>query len=154
MPRSSAGLLCYRRNAGEFEVLLVHPGGPFWARKDDGAWTIPKGHVGDAEDPLEAAVREFFEETGSTADGTFIALDPVRQAGGKVVMAWAFEGDLDTATIKSNTFSMEWPPRSGRHRDFPEIDRAEWFPLSRARQKIIGGQVALLDQLEARLGEL
>ena len=151
MPRPSAGLLCYRRSAGRLEVLLVHPGGPFWAGKDDGAWTIPKGEVLDGEGPLEAACREFREETGHAPGGTFIALDPVRQAGGKLVLAWAFEGDLEPSSIRSNSFSMEWPPRSGRHRAFPEIDRAAWFTVSRARAKILSGQGALLDQLEARI---
>lgn len=153
MPRRSAGLLCYRRTPAGIEVLLVHPGGPFWAGKDDGAWTIPKGEVAVDEPPLDAAVREFKEETGHAPQGDLIALDPVRQAGGKVVMAWAFEGDLDPSSMRSNTFSMEWPPRSGRHRTFSEVDRAEWFPVKRARPKILRGQVPLLDQLEALLGE-
>jgi predicted NUDIX family NTP pyrophosphohydrolase len=153
MPRRSAGLLCYRRVSGSLEVLLVHPGGPFWSRRDDGAWTIPKGEVLDDEAPLEAAVREFREETGHKPDGTFVALEPIRQTGGKLVLAWAFEGDLDPSSISSNTFSIEWPPRSGRHRTFPEVDRAAWFPVSRARTKILSGQVGLLDQLESRLAE-
>jgi predicted NUDIX family NTP pyrophosphohydrolase len=153
MPRRSAGLLCYRRVSGSLEVLLVHPGGPFWSRRDDGAWTIPKGEVLDDEAPLEAAVREFREETGHKPDGTFVALEPIRQTGGKLVLAWAFEGDLDPSSISSNTFSIEWPPRSGRHRTFPEVDRAAWFPVSQARTKILSGQVGLLDQLESRLAE-
>jgi predicted NUDIX family NTP pyrophosphohydrolase len=153
MPRRSAGLLCFRRASGSLEVLLVHPGGPFWAGRDEGAWTIPKGEVLDGETPLEAAVREFREETGHAPDGTFVALDPVRQPGGKLVLAWAFEGDLDPSSISSNTFSIEWPPRSGRHRTYPEVDRAAWFPVSQARTKILSGQAALLDQLESRLAE-
>ena len=147
MPLRSAGLLCYRRTGAHLEVLLVHPGGPFWARKDDGAWSIPKGEIAADEDPLLAAQREFAEELGVKPGGPFVALEPVRQAGGKVVVAWAFEGDLDVSTITSNSFSMEWPPRSGELREFPEVDRAEWFPTEEARRKILRGQAPLLDQL-------
>jgi predicted NUDIX family NTP pyrophosphohydrolase len=151
MPVRSAGLLCHRRSAGQLEVLLVHPGGPFWATKDDGAWSIPKGEIDADEDPLEAAQREFMEELGATPEGTFLPLEPVRQAGGKVVVAWAFEGDLDVSAITSSTFSMEWPPRSGQVREFPEVDRAAWFPIEEARRKILKGQMPLLDQLVAKL---
>jgi predicted NUDIX family NTP pyrophosphohydrolase len=124
-------------------------GGPFWARKDERAWSIPKGEYADDEDPLAAARREFAEETGSALpDGEALALGEVRQSGGKRVVAWALEGDLDPATVRSNTFVMEWPPRSGRHQEFPEIDRAEWFGLDAARRKVVQGQVPLLDALE------
>jgi len=129
------------------EVLLVHPGGPLWAKRDDGAWSIPKGEPEAGEDALTAARREFAEELGRGVDGTFIPLSPVRQPGGKVVHAWVVEADFDTSSIASNTFSMEWPPRSGRQQVFPEIDRAEWFPLDVARQKILAGQTPLLDEL-------
>jgi predicted NUDIX family NTP pyrophosphohydrolase len=129
------------------DVLLVHPGGPIWAKRDAGAWSIPKGEPEAGEDPLTAARREFAEELGRSVDGTFIALTRVRQPGGKVVHAWALESDFDASSISSNTFSMEWPPRSGRLQAFPEIDRVEWFPLDVARQKILAGQAPLLDEL-------
>ena len=149
MPKKqSAGILLYRRRAGELEVLLVHPGGPFWAKKDAGAWSIPKGEVGAGEDPLDVARREFLEETGSAVQGDFAALVPIEQRGGKTVHAWAVEGDFDVATLASNTFSMEWPPRSGRQREFPEVDRAGWFPLPAAREKLLEAQCAFLDELE------
>lgn len=148
MPAESAGLLLYRRREHGLEVLLVHPGGPFWARKDDGAWSIPKGGIGDGEDPLTAARREFLEETGAEPPASALTqLDPIRQAGGKIVRAWACEGDFDPATLTSMTFTTEWPPKSGRFQTFPEVDRAEWFPIVAARRKILEGQVALLDQL-------
>ena len=148
----SAGLLLYRVRHGEPEVLLGHMGGPFWARKDDRAWSIPKGEYGDDEDPLAAARREFAEETGSAPpDGEALTLGEVRQSGGKRVVAWALEGDLDPATVRSNTFVMEWPPRSGRQQEFPEIDRAAWFGLDAARSKVVKGQVPLLDALEQKL---
>ena len=150
MPKMSAGLLMYRWRDQQLEVLLVHPGGPFWARKDDGAWTIPKGEIGEGEDPLLAARREVAEETGATPDGEFLPLTPVRQAGGKIVQAWAVEGDLDPADIKSNTFEIEWPPRSGRRRAFPEIDRAAWFSIPAARTKILRGQLPLIDEFARR----
>ncbi len=136
----------YRRRAGQVEVFLVHPGGPFWTRKDLGAWSIPKGEFTD-EDPLEAAKREFREETGFTACGDFHRLETIRQAGGKIVHAWAVEGDCDPQAARSNTFTMEWPPHSGRQAEFPEIDRAEFFDLDTARKKIKPGQDALIDQL-------
>ena len=145
--KKSAGLVVYRVRNGDLQVFLVHPGGPFWAKKDDGAWSIPKGEIAGDEDPLKAAQREFFEETGFEVDGNFIALTPVKQAGGKWVYAWAVEGDCDAGAIKSNTFSMEWPPRSSNEKEFPEVDRAGWFPLEVARQKILKGQVSLLQEL-------
>jgi predicted NUDIX family NTP pyrophosphohydrolase len=150
MERRSAGLLMYRRRNGELEVLLVHPGGPFWVGKDRGAWSIPKGEFAD-EDPLAAAQREFQEETGLTVSGPFQPLTPVKQTGGKVVYAWAVAGDADANTITSNTFTLEWPPRSGRQATFPEVDRAAWFSLPQAREKILKGQLPLLDQLEEML---
>lgn len=148
--RKSAGLLLFRKRPGGVEVLLMHPGGPFWAKKDDGAWSIPKGEFGNDEDPLAAAKREFQEETGFAAAGEFVALDPVRQPSGKVVHAWAVRGDADPAAIRSNTFSIEWPKGSGTMREFPEVDRAGWFSLEEARRKILKGQVALLDQFERK----
>jgi predicted NUDIX family NTP pyrophosphohydrolase len=152
MARISAGLLLYRRRGGALEVLLAHPGGPFWARKDAGAWSIPKGEIDPTEEPLAAARREFSEETGVAVEGRFQPLAPITQAGGKVVQAWAVEGDLDPAALRSNTFSIEWPPRSGRQQSFPEIDRAAWFRLEVARKKINPAQVALLDELQAAAG--
>jgi len=143
----SAGLLLFRQVGKGLEVLLVHPGGPFWARKDDGAWSIPKGEFEEPEDPLAAAIREFEEETGARPSGEFIPLSPVKQAGGKLVSAWALRADFDPATLRSNTFSMEWPPRSGRLQEFPEVDRAAWFAIEDARQKILKGQAPFLDQL-------
>jgi len=147
MPKESAGLLLYRRSNGLLEVFLVHPGGPFWAKKDAGSWSIPKGEIEAGEDLLEAAKREFQEETGLVPVGTFQPLEPIRQKGGKIVHAWAAECDLDSATIKSNTFSMEWPPRSGKMQEFPEIDRAGWFEIGVAKRKILKSQLALLEQL-------
>jgi predicted NUDIX family NTP pyrophosphohydrolase len=152
MPKLSAGLLLYRpREAAGWEVFLVHPGGPFWRRKDLGAWSIPKGEVAAGEDPLAAARRELAEETGFQADPPFLALEPVRQPGGKTVMAWAAAGDCDAAAIASDTFTVEWPPRSGRLQSFPEVDRAAWFSLPEAREKILAGQRPLLAQLAAIL---
>jgi predicted NUDIX family NTP pyrophosphohydrolase len=147
MPKYSAGLLLYRRRQGVLEVFLVHPGGPYWAQKDLGAWSIPKGEFSPSEDPLAAARREFAEETGFTAIGTFRPLTPVKQPGGKVIQAWAVEGDCDPGAIRSNTFSVEWPPGSGRQQIFPEVDRAAWFSLEAAKAKILKGQVALLNEL-------
>ena len=146
--RESAGLLLFRRHGGRLEVLLVHPGGPFWASKDDGAWTIPKGELTGEEDPLAAAKREFEEETGAAPSGPLIALTPLRQPGGKLVHAWAVEGFFDPASLRSNSFQMEWPPRSGRQQEFPEVDRAEWFDLMGARRKIVRGQAPFLNELE------
>ena len=150
MPKRSAGLLMYRRSGGRVEVLLVHPGGPFWMKKDTGAWSIPKGEYDDGEDAFAAATREFQEETGLVAQGPFLPLAPVRQSS-KIIQAWAFEGDCQPESLKSSTFSLEWPPRSGRRQEFPEVDRAEWFGLEEARRKIIPGQVALLDELAAKV---
>jgi predicted NUDIX family NTP pyrophosphohydrolase len=151
MPRQSAGILLYRRRAGELEVLLVHPGGPFWLNKNDGAWSIPKGEFDSSEDPLKAAQREFREETGAAVEGQFHPLSPVKQRSGKTVHAWAVEGDFDPARLRSNTFMAEWPPRSGQQRTFPEVDRADWFPLDTARQKIHPQQTPLLTELVALL---
>jgi predicted NUDIX family NTP pyrophosphohydrolase len=151
--KKSAGLLLYRFHTDGTEVLLVHPGGPFWAKKDDGAWSIPKGEFGPGEDPLDAAKRELEEETGIIADGTFIELTPLKQKSGKLIYAWALQKDIDPAGIKSNSFELEWPPRSGIKKSFPEIDRAEWFTMDAARNKINGGQVPLIDELEANLNE-
>jgi predicted NUDIX family NTP pyrophosphohydrolase len=147
----SAGILLYRMHAGGLQVFLVHPGGPIWAKKDGGAWSIPKGEFESGEDPLEHAKREFHEETGSPVDGKFVALSPLRQKSGKVIHAWAVEGDIDAATLKSNTFSMEWPPRSGRQQEFPEVDRGEWFSMTVARTKLQEGQLGFLDELQAIL---
>jgi len=152
VPKESAGLLVFRRTPGGLEVLLAHPGGPFWAKKDEGAWSIPKGELAAGEDHLAAALREFEEETGVIIAGTPLPLQPVRQPSGKIIRAWALEGDLDPATVKSNTFSLEWPPRSGRQQEFPEIDRVAWLPVEEARRKIVPGQVPLLEQLALELG--
>ena len=140
----------YRVRDGTTEVLLVHPGGPFWAGKDEGVWSIPKGEFTD-EDPLDAAQREFREETGFTASGNFQPLDPVKQSSGKRVFAWAVEGDCDADAIKSNAFEVQWPPHSGQWKTFPEVDRAAWFSLPQAKEKILKRQRPLLDQLEKML---
>lgn len=151
MPKRTAGLLLYRRRGGRIEVFLVHPGGPFWRNRDVAAWSIPKGEFEPPEDALAAARREVLEETGFDVDGDFLALTPRRQPGGKVVSAWAIERDVDAAAVRSNSFAMEWPPRSGRTQDFPEVDRAGWFDLPTAREKIHKGQIAILDELESKL---
>jgi predicted NUDIX family NTP pyrophosphohydrolase len=151
MAKTSAGLLMYRVKDGALQILLVHPGGPHWQKKDEGAWTIPKGELGTEEDALEAARREFEEETGLRPEGPFIPLTPVRQKGGKTVRAWAFAGDCDPASLRSNTFEMEWPPRSGEMREFPEIDRARFFGLDEAMKKMNPAQVALLEELASKL---
>ena len=148
MPRS-AGILLYRRRAGRLEVLLAHPGGPFWRNRDDGAWTIPKGLVDANESAEDAARREFREELGIECAGALVALGSVRQRSGKTVEAFAAEGDFEIAMLASNTFELEWPPRSGRTATFPEIDRAEWMTLPLARVKVLEAQRALLDRLEA-----
>jgi predicted NUDIX family NTP pyrophosphohydrolase len=155
MAKLSAGILLYRCRGAQIEVLLVHPGGPFWAKKDDGAWSIPKGEYAAGEDPLSAAKREFEEETGASMDavsrGDFLPLTPVKQAGGKVVSAWSVEGDLDPAQLRSNVFEMEWPPKSGRKKEFPEVDRAAWFSPEDAHRKLLASQAPLLDEFLARL---
>jgi len=152
MPRRSAGLLLYRR-APSLEVLLVHPGGPFWARKDEGAWSIPKGEVEDGEEPLACALRELAEELGDAAPvpEAFVALGAVRQRAGKEVLAWAASADFDPARLSGSTIELEWPPRSGRRRQVPEVDRAEWFAPDEARKRINPAQAALVDRLEAVL---
>ena len=142
----------FRRRANAIEVLLVHPGGPFWQKKDLGVWSIPKGEYSAGEDPFSAAQREFEEETGFKAAGDFIPLGERRQSSGKIVTAWALEGDLDATRIRSNSFSLKWPPKSGTMREFPEVDRAEWFSISAAREKILQGQAGFLDQLVRELG--
>ena len=148
MPRQSAGVLMYRRRNGILEVLLVHPGGPFWAKKDAGAWSIPKGEFSGDENALMAARREFEEETGFLPAGRFVQLTPVKQPSGKVIHAWALEGDLDATAIRSNTFTLEWPPQSGVHQEFPEVDRAAWFTIEAAKEKIIKGQTDFIDELQ------
>lgn len=156
MQKLSAGLLMFRlRGGSDFEVLLVHPGGPFWAAKDDGAWSIPKGEYELGQDPLEHARREFSEELGSPASdlATYVALGQVKQPGGKLVSCWAVAGDFDPATFSSNTFEMEWPRGSGRMQQFPEVDRAAWFSADAARMKLLAGQVPFVNRLLARLAE-
>ncbi len=147
----SAGLLLYRSSAGAIEVFLAHPGGPFWAKKDLGAWTIPKGLVEAGAELLATALREFTEETGFVAKGPFLPLAPVRQKSGKLVHAFAAKGNVDPARLRSNMFEAEWPPKSGKMRKFPEIDRADWFDLAAAREKILAYQLPFLDELEAKL---
>jgi predicted NUDIX family NTP pyrophosphohydrolase len=149
--KRSAGILLHRRRGGAHEVLLVHPGGPFWANKDAGAWSIPKGEYEDGEEPRAAALREFAEELGTPPpDGELVALGEVRQRSGKVVTAWALAGDADADVVRSNTFTMEWPPRSGEMREFPEVDRAAWFSLDEAHERILPAQAPLLDRLAER----
>lgn len=149
MAKESAGILLFRK-IPQIQFFLVHPGGPFFARKDAGSWTIPKGEFVGPEDPLAAAKREFFEETGATINGTFLQLPTIKQKGGKLVHAWAVEGDIDPLSIRSNTFKIAWPPRSGQLREFPEIDRAGWFEIREAREKINPAQVEWLDELALR----
>lgn len=151
MLKISSGLLMFRRRPTGLKVLLVHPGGPLWGHKDEGFWSIPKGEVEPGEDLLAAAQREFEEETGLKPTGPFIELKPVKTKSGKVIHTWAFEGDCDVATVKSNLFTMEWPPRSGRFAEFPEIDRAEFFGLKEARHKIGAGQVPLIEEVDGRV---
>ena len=154
MPKQSAGIVLYRRSAtGLVELLLVHPGGPFWARRDVGAWTIPKGECQPGEDPLVAARREFEEETGMRPQGEAVPLGSFRQSSAKTVTVWAIEGDFDPAALASNTFSMEWPPRSGRQQDFPEVDAAGWFAPEAAARKILKGQLPIIDALLARIAD-
>lgn len=153
--RKSAGLLLYRHGGrGSLEVLLVHPGGPFWAKKDDGAWSIPKGEISAGEDALAAARREFAEETGHAPHGCFVDLGTLKQPGGKVVHAWALESDFDPGTLVSGTFEMEWPRESGRRASFPEVDRAAWFDVPTARRKLLKGQIGFLERLIATLGSV
>jgi predicted NUDIX family NTP pyrophosphohydrolase len=154
MAKVSAGLILYRWRDEHLEVLLVHPGGPYWARKDAGAWSIPKGEVDEGEDLLATAKREFEEETGVRPCGDFLPLQAVTQRSGKIVHAWAFQGNCDPAAIVSNTFTIEWPPRSGKQRDFPEVDRAEFFGIEQAGRKINPAQAALLSELERKLANL
>jgi len=151
MPHISAGLLLYRSTSRGLEVLLVHPGGPFWANKDLGSWSIPKGETTEGEDLLTAANREFREETGASAEGPAIALGHLRQRSGKIVHAWAVRGDFDPGQLRSNSFEMEWPRGSGEMRTFPEVDRAEWFDLTEARRRILPGQAGFLDALTDHL---
>ena len=153
MSKKSAGLLFYRRTQGGAEVFLVHPGGPFWSKKAEGSWSIPKGELGDAEEPLAAARREFREETGIEPKGEYRPLAPIRQAGGKNILAWAVEGDIDTSSFRSNTFRMEWPKNSGKVREFAEVDRGEWFPMAAAKVKILKSQLPMLNELEMLLSE-
>jgi predicted NUDIX family NTP pyrophosphohydrolase len=153
--KRSAGILLFRQREAETEFLLIHPGGPFWTRKDEGAWSIPKGQIESEEEPRACAIRELEEELGPapTLDPEqLIELGSIRQRAGKVVEAWAAEGDFDPAALDSNTFSMEWPPRSGTQQEFPEVDRAEWFGLEQAREKILPAQAEFLDRLCERLG--
>jgi predicted NUDIX family NTP pyrophosphohydrolase len=151
MPKLSAGVLLFRRPPAGVEVMLVHPGGPFWAKKDVGSWSIPKGLVEEGEDLLAAAKREFLEETGMTVDGEFLDLGAHKQPGGKTVVAWAHEGDFDPSQLKSNTFALEWPPRSGRMAEFPEVDRAAWYAIDEALMKINKGQTPIIGALTERL---
>jgi len=152
VPKESAGLVIYRVRDNELEFLLVHPGGPLWQNKDAGIWSIPKGEIHPGEDGLEAAKREFEEELGVQAQGAFVKLTPITQKSGKIVHAWGFAGDCDPSQIRSNTFSMEWPPRSGRTGTFPEVDRAAFFNLEQAKGRINPAQVALLEELLRKLG--
>jgi len=151
MTKTSAGILLYRKEKNILRVFLVHPGGPFFTKKDAGIWSIPKGEIDKGEDPLTAALREFTEETGYTPAGAFIPLSPVKQKGGKTVIAWAAEGNCDAAAIRSNTFMLEWPTRSGRMQEFPEVDRAGWFTVDEAKQKLHPEQAALVDEVLSKL---
>jgi predicted NUDIX family NTP pyrophosphohydrolase len=152
MAKISAGILLFRRRPAGAQVLLVHPGGPFWANKDDGAWSMPKGLTDEGEDVLAAAKREFFEETGLKAEGEFVALGSHKQKSGKIIVAWGHEGDFDARSLKSNSFSMEWPPRSGKTAEFPEVDKADWFALDEALIKVAKGQAAIIRALAEKLG--
>jgi predicted NUDIX family NTP pyrophosphohydrolase len=151
MPKKSAGLLPYRFRDGNLEVFLVHPGGPYWAKKDLGAWSIPKGEYGPDENPFAVAKREYQEETGFEANGDFLPLMDRKQPSGKIISAWAFQGDCDPEAITSNTFSLEWPPRSGQVQEFPEVDRAAWFDMDTARGMILTGQRGFIEELETIL---
>lgn len=147
MSKMSAGILVYRFRAGVLEVLLVHPDGPIWSKKDSGSWSIPKGKYTDKEDPFIVAKREFQEEIGFQANGDFVPLKPLKQPSGKIVSAWVLEGDCDTSKVQSNTFKMEWPPRSGKQQEFSEIDRAEWFTIEMVKKKLLKGQVGFIEEL-------
>lgn len=151
MPNQSAGILLYRKRNNRIELFLVHPGGPFWQKKDIGVWTIPKGEFADDEEALEAAKRVFQEETGVSLSGNFIELTPVKQKAGKLIYAWALEGDVDAANISSNSFKIEWPPKSGRYKEFPEVDKAEWLSEEQAKEKINPAQARLVDELLQKL---
>jgi len=151
MSKKSSGILLYRIRNKNLEVLLVHPGGPFWKNKDEGAWSIPKGEFDENEEPLDAAIREMKEETGVILKGDLIELTPVKQKSGKLVYAWAKEHDIDPAEIKSNEFEMEWPPKSGKKKMFPEIDKAEWFTIKTAKEKIIAAQWLLIEELTKKM---
>ena len=153
MAKQSAGLLMYRYRRGTVEILLVHPGGPYWAGKDSGAWAIPKGEIEQGEDALTAARREFEEETGFKAEGQFCPLSPVRLKSRKVIYAWTFQGDCDPQNVKSMVFSMEWPPHSGKEQQFPEVDRAEWFTVEAAREKVQAGQMAFIEEFARSAGK-
>lgn len=151
MPKTSAGILFYRFEKNKLQVLLLHPGGPFWQKKDIGAWSIPKGESEPGEELLNAAIRETEEETGIKPNGNFIELKPLKQKSGKIVYAWAVQSDLDPSAIRSNTFEMEWPPKTGKKKSFPEIDKAAWLDVEEAKNKIVPGQVAFITELESRL---
>ena len=153
MAKTSAGLILYRMQSGKLEVLLVHPGGPFWSKKDEGAWFVPKGELNVGEEPLAGAKREFEEETGLKPEGEFLALGSVKQKSGKTIVAWALEGDCDPSSIKSNTFTIEWPPKSGRHQEFPEIDRAGFFTVPQAKAKMHPVEYPLVLRLHELLGD-
>jgi predicted NUDIX family NTP pyrophosphohydrolase len=145
----SAGILMFRKRESTLQLFLVHPGGPFWRNKDAGAWSIPKGEYKDGEDPLQAAKREFREETGIEADGEFLPLGEIKQSSGKLITAWALEGDCSPSAVRSNMFSMEWPPKSGRQQEFPEVDRADWFLVNEAKKRIVKGQIGFVDRVVA-----
>lgn len=151
MRRISAGLLMFRRSDSRVDVFLVHPGGPFWQNKDMGAWSIPKGEYTEGEDALDAAKREFEEETSIKPEGEFVSLDEIKQPSGKIISAWAFEGNCSPEKIRSNVFSMEWPPKSGQMKEFPEVDRGAWFSLDVARDQIQKGQIGFLERLGSRI---
>jgi predicted NUDIX family NTP pyrophosphohydrolase len=151
MKKLSAGVLLYRHLDADVEVFLVHPGGPFWAKKDLGSWSLPKGEYADGDDPLTAARREFAEETGFAIDGMFLALGELKQPSGKIITAWALDHDLDAALIKSNTFTLEWPPKSGKIQEFPEVDRGGWFSLPAALEKLTKGQLDFLTRFAEKL---
>lgn len=153
MANQSAGILLFRMINEQLQLFLVHPGGPFWKKKDLGVWSIPKGEYTDAEDALAAARREFQEETGIAVSGDFIKLQPVKQKSGKIIHAWALEGNVDPSTISSNVFTMEWPPGSGKRQQFPEVDKAEWFCVEEAKQKINPAQAALISELQNYIGK-